>query len=42
MTHTYKVLNLFRTGETIYEIMRSAMPDEFCLQTLETGTRARR
>ena len=39
MTHTYKVLNLFRTGETIYEIMRSVMPDEFRLQTLATGNR---
>jgi len=39
MTHTYKVLNLFRTGETIYEIMRSVMPDEFSMQTLATGTK---
>jgi D-3-phosphoglycerate dehydrogenase len=40
MNSTHKVLCLVRSGETIYEIMRSAMPKEFHLETLTTGARS--
>lgn len=40
MKHASKVLYLVRSGEPIYEIMRSVMPEEFHLETLTTGARS--
>jgi phosphoglycerate dehydrogenase-like enzyme len=40
MNSNHKVLCLVRSGEVIYEIMRSAMPEEFHLETLTTGARS--
>lgn len=39
MHSPHKVLYLVRSGDTIYEIMRSAMTPEFYLETLASGTR---